>query len=56
MAGSQNAFVSLQNNEFVGGDEVGVRYWQQKLEAVRDFFLPKRYEFLSRHYLNVNRW
>ena len=32
---------------FVDGDEVDVRYSQQKLDAVRGLFPPKEYEFLS---------
>ena len=32
---------------FVDGDNVDVRYSQQKLEAVRGLFSPKEYEFLS---------
>lgn len=33
---------------FVDGDNVDVRYSQQKLEAVRGLFPPKEYDFLSR--------
>ena len=33
---------------FVEGDKVDVRYSQRKLDAVRDLFPPKEYEFLTR--------
>ena len=32
---------------FVDGDNVDVRYSQQKLDAIRGLFSPKKYEFLS---------
>lgn len=33
---------------FVDGDRVDIRYSQQKQDAVRNLFSPKKYEFLSK--------